>query len=554
VNYWLRFQGHVNPGGAVLGDPRVFGRVFLTVLGIGLLIAVATGLISHEHGLAILGAGPLVSLAELKGLDAHKAARDQMKARLKEIDDEFEGKPLSEEARAEFEAIAAPATAATPGLLSQLDAVIAELEVRANTIEAATRDTNSRSAERSQFNVPNVVKIPDNIFDLSAYRQRANSIDDLPGLYRDGAMRVIEKAQFPSVRNADKARDQVAQLLAEHANDAPSEGRPAGWMGRHIIGTGDPQYQAALAEYVARGRDGMAPSRLAVLQTYSDPDGGFGVPFTIDPTFIITTDGAASSLREFARVETITSKSWHPLTTEDGDASYVGETDPTVDSAPNDIDDLNGVTPVLATRFIKYTATYQEDYGASQILGQVGKLISDSKSRLESVKFVQGDGSGEPEGIIWKLDDDGTSLVSVASFDLDALDALTAALGPRFRETADGDTAYMANIAILQKMRQLGTAGAPANSIYDQISKTLNGYPARELSAMDDVWTTGKEVLLFGDFEYFVIVDRIGLSVEYVPQVFNGDGNPLGQRGVYARWRNTSKVITVNAFRLLTHS
>jgi hypothetical protein len=33
--------------------------------------------------------------------------------------------------------------------------------------------------------------------------------------------------------------------------------------------------------------------------------------------------------------------------------------------------------------------------------------------------------------------------------------------------------------------------------------------------------------------------------------VFDGNGLPLGRRGVYARWRNSSGCTAVNAFRLL---
>ncbi len=491
-----------------------------------------------------------LELASLRGLDAHKAARAQYAARLLEIEQESGGALLNEAQKAEFDEIGNP----TDGILAQLDAAIEELEVRDARVKAAIAAQDQRSIE-VPFSAPTVIRKLDNetVFDLAGYRARVGSIDELPRAYRDGAMRVLEMSDFPTSKDPAKAKAHIERLMAAHLDDV-SEGRAQGWIARRVIGTGSPVYRDAAAQYIAKGREGMSPRLLAELQTGSDADGGFAIPFTIDPTFVITTDGAASALREFSNVQTITTKSWHPLVTEDNDASYGTEIAATTDSAPNDIDDLNGVTPLRAKRFIKFTAEYQEDYGPAAILAQVGKLIADSKSRLEADKFVQGTGSGEPEGIIWKIDDDGSSLVSQANFDLDALDALTAALGPRFRVTADGDTAYMANISILQKLRQLGTAGAPANSIYDAISQRLNGYAARELSAMDDVWTSGKEVLLFGDFGYFVIVDRIGLSVEYVPQVFDGSGDPLGQRGIYARWRNTSKVMTVNAFRLLTHS
>jgi HK97 family phage major capsid protein len=83
------------------------------------------------------------------------------------------------------------------------------------------------------------------------------------------------------------------------------------------------------------------------------------------------------------------------------------------------------------------------------------------------------------------------------------------------------------------------------------MSRTLRGYAAAISNTMDKTTTTGSEPLLFGDFSNFVIVDRLGLSTEFIPQLFNASGNPLGRRGVYARWRNDTGVLVQNAFRLL---
>jgi hypothetical protein len=48
--------------------------------------------------------------------------------------------------------------------------------------------------------------------------------------------------------------------------------------------------------------------------------------------------------------------------------------------------------------------------------------------------------------------------------------------------------------------------------------------------------------MVLGDFRYFIIVDRIGMDVELIPHLFGASGRPLGQRGIYAIWRNNSAV------------
>lgn len=487
-----------------------------------------------------------LDIETLRGLDAHREADAELRARLTELDAEADGRPFNAEQRAEFEEISAPET----GLLARVTATIEELEIRERAIlEATVNQTGRAEPAASTYAVPNVRRTPENVYDLAAYRQRVTSIDDLPAAYHDGAKRALELASFPTAPDAAKARGQVEKILAKHKDDAN------GAISRRVIGTSNPAYIEAWGQYVAQGKDGMSPARWALLQTYSDPDGGVAIPVTIDPTFILTSDGAVNPLRQpgWSKIVTITTKSWSPVTTGGVTAAYVGERTTTgaSDAAPSDFDGPVA-TPVQADVFVKFTASYQEDYGAAAIASELGGLIQDAKDVLEADKFIMGDGTGEPEGIVAALIADTTSIVPTITdnvFALDDIDKLIAALPPRFRNTARAR--FLANLAIYQLARGFGDAGQTAGSIYDPISKILRGYVAGEASAMDDVATDAKEILLLGAFEHFVIVDRLGLTTEFVPQVFDGDGKPLGARGVYARWRNTSKLLFPNAFRLL---
>jgi predicted phage gp36 major capsid-like protein len=66
----------------------------------------------------------------------------------------------------------------------------------------------------------------------------------------------------------------------------------------------------------------------------------------------------------------------------------------------------------------------------------------------------------------------------------------------------------------------------------------------------------GQQLAVVGDWRQFMIVDRIGMSIELVPHVFNtasggGPGFPIGQRGVFAMWRNNSICLATNAFATL---
>lgn len=477
-----------------------------------------------------------VDYSTLRGIDAHEQALAGLVAYQKELDEAANGQAMSVEALADF--------AETTESIEGIKAVIEQLNLRAKAIgEAVEADTVEKVGQA--FPTVNVRRTPENVYDLPAYRNRASSIDELPNLYRDGAMRVLETASFPTAKDQTAARDHVAALLARHKDDQN------GVVARRMIATNDPNYIDAYAEYVRKGgKDGMSPSRYAILQTYSDADGGVAIPFTLDPTFVNTSDGTVNPWRELARVITITGKSWQGVVTEGVTAAYVGERTTTgaADAAPQ-FDDTPA-TPVRADVAIDVTTEYLEDYGSAALVAEVGDMVRIAKDDLEAEKFALGDGTGEPEGIVAALIADTTSIVQTATDNVYALgdiDLLIASLPPRFRSRA----AIVGNLAILQLSAGFGTAGQPGNSIYDPMARTLRGYRVYESSFMDDAATNASEILLAGDFKAgFVIVDRVGLNTEVLPR-YDASARPTGGRIIYCHWRNTSKLLFPNAFRLL---
>ena len=85
------------------------------------------------------------------------------------------------------------------------------------------------------------------------------------------------------------------------------------------------------------------------------------------------------------------------------------------------------------------------------------------------------------------------------------------------------------------------------------VPEVLLGRPVYEASAMDSAMTTGSKVLIAGDFSNFVIFDRIGATVEYIPNMVSGAGAgyPTGQRGWFTWWRSGSDAVDTGAFRYL---
>jgi len=57
---------------------------------------------------------------------------------------------------------------------------------------------------------------------------------------------------------------------------------------------------------------------------------------------------------------------------------------------------------------------------------------------------------------------------------------------------------------------------------------------------------------VYGDFSNYVIADRVGTTVEFIPHLFaTGNNRPSGQRGWYAYFRAGADSVNDGAFQLL---
>jgi predicted phage gp36 major capsid-like protein len=57
--------------------------------------------------------------------------------------------------------------------------------------------------------------------------------------------------------------------------------------------------------------------------------------------------------------------------------------------------------------------------------------------------------------------------------------------------------------------------------------------------------TSNSTILIVGDFNYFAIVDRVGMNIEFIPHLFGSINRyPTGQRGLYMYWRTSSQVLS----------
>lgn len=467
-----------------------------------------------------------------------RAARQaEIRARLAEIDGEYAGSELPDDIRSEW----------------------TTLDEEYDLHERAITDANQRRERLARLaNEPGRVERPadfarpvmgartaKNIYDLTEIRNLARSFDDLGGLYRDHAMRAVEIGKYPGVKDREAAQAQVARLL-DSIDDS------TGTLARRVLATGSPVYERAFGKAVlAMNTNGLTSEERANLSLGTDTAGGYAVPFMLDPSVILTSDGVINPLRSLARVVQIVGKEWQGLTSagitvsRDNEAAEVSNDGPTF-AQPT-------VRTVKVQGFVPFSIELDQDWASMR--SEMTTMLADAKATEEGTSFITGDGTGNnPGGVPGSLDYATCQVDGGGSFTSADIYAVEEDLAPRWRTRAS----WLANRSIYNRVRQLGSASDGGDlwvRLGQGLPPELIGYPAYEASAMTTTTAgTNDRLLVFGDFSQLLIVDRVGMSVELVPHLFATANNlPNGTRGLYAFWRNNSKVLVQNAFRFLAN-
>jgi HK97 family phage major capsid protein len=316
-------------------------------------------------------------------------------------------------------------------------------------------------------------------------------------------------------RRANIAHD-FAEQATVRAQDNPG-------IARHILLTGSEEYQEAFRAYMENPEEEAQRAALSL----TNANGGYLLPFVLDPTIVLTNTGSANPWRRISNVKQTTSNTWNGVTSAGVNAAWLAEGTMVTDGSPT-VGNIV-VTPQKAAAWVfgSYEVLEDTDFGQ-----QLPRLLADAKDRLEEAAFATGTGSGQPSGVLTGA----TTVVTTATTLVVAIGdvyATQAALPPRFRNAPN--CAWVANVAIINKFRQLDTAGGA--SFWTNLGKgqpeTLLGAPIYESTTMASALTSGNLLAVMGDFNQFYIVDRVGVSLIYEPLV-KGTSSPFlpsGQAG-----------------------
>lgn len=391
------------------------------------------------------------------------------------------------------------------------------------------------------------VKTPENPFEMEKYHEAARSQDHLMRLFDDGARRAIERFHYPHP-NAD--RDEVNAHIERIMREAESPDRE---IARRILVCGSPTYRSAFWKNLTK--QPLNADEQRALAVGASSTGGAAVPVQLDPTLIPTANASINPLRAISRVFTTTSYVWQGVTSGGITAQYRAEAASMTDNAPT----LTApqIQPERADAFVPFSWEVGQDWGTLE--SNIAAEFQEAKDQLEAVKFASGAGhtSNEPQGIITATAVAGTIVDTVAgtAFSVGDIYKMENALNPRHQANAS----WVAHPGMFAKVRQFDTAGGA--NLWVQLQgpnpPELIGYPAYKAT---NVGTAGPNLTatavwgIFGDFNKYAIVDRIGMSVRLIDNLFSGNTQglitpPTGQSGLVAYWRNSAGALDSNAFR-----
>jgi HK97 family phage major capsid protein len=191
-------------------------------------------------------------------------------------------------------------------------------------------------------------------------------------------------------------------------------------------------------------------------------------------------------------------------------------------------------------------------------MAELARLLMDGAEQLCATAFTGGSGVGQPTGIITSLVASSGTVGLVAPGTAETLSAtdpyaVQNALPPRFQPNAQ----WNANLSVINILRQFETgSGALKFPGLQTNPPSLLGRTMWENSNMDGsinaAASENNYPLLYGDFGQFVIVDRLGSTLELVPHLVGASRRPTGQRGAILWFRTGSNVVVPQAFRMLS--
>jgi HK97 family phage major capsid protein len=372
------------------------------------------------------------------------------------------------------------------------------------------------------------------------------------GRVRDDARRTLDAVESRSGVPAG-ALERAEGLL--NTPDPRARRVAADW----VRATGSPEYEQAFLKLLAEperghllwtGAEAEAYRRAEHVRAMSltDGSGGYLVPFQLDPSIILTSAGSNNPIRQICRTVVATGDVWNGVSSAGVTAEWLAEATEAADASPTLAQPT--VTIHKYDAFVPFS--FEIGMDGADFLEELRVVMLDGVDQLQATAFTTGSGSGQPFGIVTALAGSASEVNAAAddTFASGDVYSLQSALPARFSAAAR----WNAHVAVINLIARFETA-AGARLFPEITDGRLLNKPLHENSNMDSTVTTSGAVsnfiLLYGDFSNYVVADRIGSTLELIPNLFGANRRPTGQRGAFLWGRVGADSVNDNAFRLL---
>lgn len=282
----------------------------------------------------------------------------------------------------------------------------------------------------------------------------------------------------------------------------------------------------------------------------TDSAGGYIIPTFLDPSVILTQSVTQNPFRQISRVVSITGDNWNGVTSGGITLSFGTEFSVASDVTPTFAQP--SITPYKAHGVVPISIEgYEDIQGAGT---EVAREFMQAKDNLEASVFATGTGSNQPTGIVTALAGTTrqTNMATNSAFVVADLFKAQEHLAEPWRSRAS----WVMNLAYENRVRAFGSS----DNYYSQTVRLgdanvpgILGRPTYQSGAMTSALsTTTNNAIVFGDFSEYLIVDRVGTVVEFIPHLFDPTtGRPNGSRGWYVHFRVGADSVNDSAFTLL---
>ena len=323
----------------------------------------------------------------------------------------------------------------------------------------------------------------------------------------------------------------------------PLTGKPDNTVPEVKTGRASDEYKSAFWKQV-RAKDGIPTEIRNALSEGTDTEGGYLVPDEFEHT-LVQALSAENIVRSHAHVFTTTSGSHKiPVVTTKGTAAWVDEGGAITESDDVFGQQLIGAHKVatlikVSEELLNDSAFDLEAYFTTEFARRIGNAEEDA--------FLNGDGSGKPTGIFDETSGakTGITTATATAITADEIIDLFYSLDGAYRRNA----IWVVNDSTIKAIRKLKDGNGQylwQPALHEGTFDTLLGKRIFTSPYVPEI-ASGKKTVAFGDFSFYWIGDRQGITFRRLNERFA----ETGQVGFLASKRLDGKLILPEAIKVL---